>query len=249
MSDVDRPDVDRPERDRSERECEIFDRGVAELALGLLDGPERDGLLAHGSTCTRCRAELDSLTLVADRITVLAPSIEPPTGFESVAVWAMSSGPARQPATSRGSRSGHHQRQMTVVIAAVMALVSLGVGLLIGRNVVAIDQRVVALDRAGVSSLRTGTFVDGSGRSTGTVLATGTALVMKLTDAEPATTYRCEVRLADGSRRMVGTWVPMIGEPTWSVTLRAGLDAALVRSVTLSDLGDAHTATAELSPA
>ena len=242
MSELSRSELTRPGS-----ACEAFDQDVAELALGLLDGAERDRLLAHASTCARCRTELDSLTLVGDRLTLLAPSAEPPAGFESVAVAAM--GSAR--AGSRPPGSQPPVARSLVAIAAAVVLVALGIGLLFGHGFSRGDSRVAALDRAGVTTVRSGTFIDGSGRSTGTVLATGgqrTLLVMTLAVAEPGSSYRCEVALADGSRHVVGTWVPAADQPAWSVTLPSALDAGSVRSVTLRDADAAHSSTAQLSP-
>lgn len=55
---------------------------LAELALGAAGGHERESILSHVAGCAPCRAELAELSKVADSLLLLAPEIEPPTGFE-----------------------------------------------------------------------------------------------------------------------------------------------------------------------
>ncbi len=219
-------------------ECGDFDRDVAELALGVLGEAERARLLDHASTCARCRRELDSMTHAADRLLVVVPSADPPPGFESRALAGMGpTGPAR--------RSTSRRRGVAVAAAVVTALAA---GVLIGRAGSVGDDRAVALEHVGVSSIRTGTFVNGSSHATGSVLAMGgsrAVLVMTLDSAQPGRPYRCQVELSDGSTRVVGTWTPVAGEPTWSVTV--GGEVGDIRSVTVGDLNEAHSATARLS--
>lgn len=218
--------------------CGDFDRDVAELALGILGEQEQARLLDHASTCVRCRNELDSMTLAADRLLVVVPSADPPPGFESRALAGM------RP-TSPARRSTSPRRCLAVAAVVVTALAA---GMLIGRAVSVGDGRAVALEHVGVSSIRTGTFVNGSSHATGSVLAMGgsrAVLVMTLDSAQPGHPYRCQVELSDGSTRVVGTWTPVAGEPSWSVTV--GGELADIRSVTVSDLDEAHSATARLS--
>jgi len=208
--------------------CQDFDRDVAELALGILAEPHHACLLDHVATCARCRLELDSMTLAADRLLVVVPGAEPPPGFESRALAEM--GPA-----SPMRRSTSRRRGLAVAAAVVAALVG---GVVIGRAVSAGDE----------SAVRTGTFFNASGHATGAVLAGGgsrAVLVMTLDSAQPGRPYRCQIQLADGSTRVVGTWTPVAGEPSWSVTV--GGEVGDIRSVTVSDLDDAHSATARLS--
>lgn len=63
--------------------CEAFDAAADDLALGQLAEPDRSRLLGHATTCDRCAASLAGLADTADRLLELAPSIDPPEGFES----------------------------------------------------------------------------------------------------------------------------------------------------------------------
>ncbi len=55
---------------------------LPELAIGSLNGAERAALLAHLEGCQACRNELAELLAAADGLLLLAPSLEPPVGFE-----------------------------------------------------------------------------------------------------------------------------------------------------------------------
>lgn len=63
-------------------QCRAFQGDLAELALGILTGRERAVALRHIDSCTRCSTELDSLSVVADSLSLLVPEYEPPLGFE-----------------------------------------------------------------------------------------------------------------------------------------------------------------------
>ena len=51
----------------SEMDCAAFQDAAAELALGILTGPDRAAALKHTERCASCQAEVASLAAVADR--------------------------------------------------------------------------------------------------------------------------------------------------------------------------------------
>jgi hypothetical protein len=53
-----------------------------ELALEILGGAERAAALAHLEDCVACQQLVDTLAADADRLLMLAPSAEPPAGFQ-----------------------------------------------------------------------------------------------------------------------------------------------------------------------
>ncbi|MFC5994757.1 zf-HC2 domain-containing protein [Pseudonocardia hispaniensis] len=55
---------------------------AAELALGVVDGRDRAGALAHLETCPPCREHVERLTGIGEAIAALPPAAEPPLGFE-----------------------------------------------------------------------------------------------------------------------------------------------------------------------
>jgi hypothetical protein len=63
-------------------DCAFFREVAAELALGILTGPDRSAALAHMDRCALCQAEVASLAEAADRLLGLAPARGAPDGFE-----------------------------------------------------------------------------------------------------------------------------------------------------------------------
>lgn len=121
--------------------CEETHEVVAELALGVAAGEERARAVRHLEGCVGCRREVAELGDVLDAVMLLAPEREPPVGFESRVVAAVT-GPRR---------SGRWRRVVTYAVAATMAAAAAGVGTYLAteqdRNVAA--QFRAALERAG----------------------------------------------------------------------------------------------------
>ena len=63
--------------------CEEVRALAPELALGIAVGDERARVLEHLLACPACRRHLEELSSVADDLLLLAPTQEPPVGFES----------------------------------------------------------------------------------------------------------------------------------------------------------------------
>jgi hypothetical protein len=63
--------------------CEDVRELAPELALGVTSGEERAEALTHLAGCAGCRRAVAELSEVADELLMLAPSQEPPAGFES----------------------------------------------------------------------------------------------------------------------------------------------------------------------
>lgn len=73
----------------SEMGCAQVREISAELALGIADGEERARALEHLAICPECRRSLHELAAAADDLLLLAPRVEPPTGFEARVADAM----------------------------------------------------------------------------------------------------------------------------------------------------------------
>lgn len=99
--------------------CERFEAEAADLALGHVGEPARARLLEHATTCPACQQLLVDLSTVCDRLLDLAPSIEPPVGFEARAVARMAPRP--------------RPRLPVVAAAAAVALLLVVAGIAIGR--------------------------------------------------------------------------------------------------------------------
>jgi len=66
--------------------CDRVRELVAELAIGIADGRERDAAMRHAVTCPDCRQLVCELSAVVDDLLLLAPSHEPPPGFTAETV-------------------------------------------------------------------------------------------------------------------------------------------------------------------
>lgn len=220
--------------------CARFDDEVDELALGLVDEPARSALLAHAGECDRCGAHLQASAMLADRLLVLAPEIEPPAGFEG-RVLARLTG-AGEPTSPRwrqlrrdrsaADRSGSGPRRprivAAVVAAALLVAAALGAGVGIGRH------RSSGGRAAASVVARQGAITTADGRTIGRVqlLSSPRPLVLLTVDApRPAPGVRsCELELADGRRVDVGSWdYAGIATGVWA----AGIDKDLLAAVTM----------------
>lgn len=63
--------------------CEDVRELAPELALDVVDGEERHAALRHLADCPGCRRLVSELSSMSDAFLLLAPSAEPPVGFES----------------------------------------------------------------------------------------------------------------------------------------------------------------------
>jgi hypothetical protein len=195
---------------------------AAEAALGLLSGSERSDVLAHLAGCSACSDEVDQLAAAADRLLLLAPRAEPPAGFESTVLAAISHA---APAPQAGRR---HLLRLGIA-AALLVVALLGAGLwLAGRTSSGSD--VAAAD------MRTG-----AGRVVGEVY---------LHDGDPgwvfvvlpgwdgwrggsAESYALRAELADGRSVSLGELALGSGHGGWGTTLSVAPDR--VRAVSVVD--------------
>ena len=111
--------------------CADVEALAAELALGLVAGPARAEALAHIETCAACRSLVDSLSATADELVLLAPSAEPPSGFEDKVLAAVSA--VRPIDRARSERQRRRWPPVAAVAAAVVALVVIG-GIAVTRS-------------------------------------------------------------------------------------------------------------------
>lgn len=130
------------------QDCEHVLPLLAELATGAATGYDRARALSHVSRCASCRAELAQLSKVADELLLLAPSHEPPAGFESQVMASIGQGaPPPRPTPTRRRPAFRHRIPMRVAVsaAAVALAATLGAGAVwqatSGDRHVAQDQR------------------------------------------------------------------------------------------------------------
>lgn len=172
-------------------------QAAAELALGLLSGPERADALVHLEMCAVCRTTVDELADVADHLLLLAPEAEPPAGFESRVL-------ARAGHTAPPRRWG----RSVLVAAAAVVLVVAGVagGMALDRepkrNRIT-REYVAALEELDGRALAATTLVDDNGQKRGQLfLYEGATSWLFVTVDDPTAPDELvvELRFDDGRR-------------------------------------------------
>jgi hypothetical protein len=195
---------------------------AAELALGIAEGQQRSEALEHLATCASCRAEVDHLAATADSLLLLAPSAEPPAGFESTVLDRLGNPP---PVVVSRRRS----RRWTAVAAAAAAVVVVFViGLGVGRVLTGDGST------SGSDSVAVGTFAAGTGSPVGEVRAiTGEPSWLFVAIPGPAASppfaagdYQVECIYRNGYTYHAGTLTIDPDEPvtTWSTSVGYPLD-------------------------
>ena len=124
-------------------ECARVRELAPELALGIAEGDERAAALQHLAGSAACRHEVSDLAAAADATLLLAPSAEPPTGFETRALARfadLAAEPERdelgpdEPEAARIVAAVPRRRRRPALVAlaaaaALLAVVGLAVGL------------------------------------------------------------------------------------------------------------------------
>ncbi len=106
-------------------DCADLAAVAPELALEILGGAERAAAIAHLEGCVTCQQLVDTLAADADRLLMLAPSAEPPAGFQERVLTSLTR--VERPTTPR-ARPG--SRALAVLgLAACVAALALAVGL------------------------------------------------------------------------------------------------------------------------
>jgi hypothetical protein len=144
-------------------DCGGMDEYAEEFALGLLDGAERAGVVAHLEGCRTCGTRVALLAEAGEQLLLIAPIVEPPLGFEQrvlakVAPQAVSLADHPRPLGRKGWRGRRGERarrpsawlgsrlSLAAALVLVIGLAALTVGLV--RN----DQpapREIAVDMIG----------------------------------------------------------------------------------------------------
>jgi hypothetical protein len=97
---------------------------IPELAIGIASGENRARALHHLARCAECRRELDEMSEVADELLLLVPDREPPIGFETRVVGALSG----------TKRKRWHPVAIAAAAALVLAAVAGGIVYRSGSN-------------------------------------------------------------------------------------------------------------------
>jgi hypothetical protein len=210
--------------------CDELRAIAADVALDDVTGAERAAALTHLAECERCRALVASLAGAADSLLLLAPTVEPPPGFESRVLARIES--ARPPIVR-----GRVRARGPIVLAAAAALVAAVAGGVVGT--VTANGGGRGLPRA--MELRTA-----RGAVAGNVLlASGPDRMTCVFEAEGWDGgYEVELLLDDGSVAEVGDF--QLEVTPWSWTVPLDVRAESVREVGVRDDDGTVRATARL---
>jgi len=186
-------------------DCAVFQDAAAELALGILTGPDRAAALKHVERCASCQAEVASLAAAADRLLDLVPARGAPEGFESrMAAAFRQSVPGQAARRHRGKparcRLAGWRRRAGIAAAAAAAAGALGFGL----YQIGAPPQQPAYSGAEVAALRTPT-----GARTGEVVVTGmpqSLLVMVVNPGAVPGWYHCYLRTSGGWQAFAGAF-------------------------------------------
>ncbi len=102
-------------------ECLELLEDAAELAAGNLTGEERAVAIAHLERCPTCEQEVNALSVITDRLLLLAPKVEPPVGFEQRVLAAI---PTELPGRPWKRRARPRVVMLLAAAALVVALIA-----------------------------------------------------------------------------------------------------------------------------
>lgn len=202
--------------------CEELQAVAVDVAMDELTGADRAAALTHLAACAECRDLVTELATVADSLLLLAPSVEPPSGFESRVLGRLEIvTPARR------------RRRWAGAAVAAAALLGAVIGIAVTRD----DGSSLPV----AAELRTS-----SGGAAGNVLLADDPdrMTCVFEDERFGGRYEVEVVLADGSVTDVGSFSADGAPWTWTVPLP--VDAAEVREVRVRDGDGVVRATAEV---
>ena len=211
-------------------ECPEIRELLPELSMDVLVGEERARALHHLAGCASCRRELEGLREVADELLLLAPSREPPAGFES-RVLEQVAGPGARARPRRW-------RRIVAPAAAVLltAAVTTAVLYLVGA-----DEREDAEHYRAALEQAEGRYFGGIPlhderlERVGTVFGyegAPTWMVVVLEVPEDSITYDVVLITKDGGRVSVGSLEVSGGRGSWGRVIPVSLqDVARVRLI------------------
>ncbi len=199
-----------------------------ELALGVLNGPERAETLEHLSTCAPCRTTVAGYTEVVDALTLVAPEVEPPAGFEDRALRRLGKGDDR-PWWRR--REGRRRAFVVLVVATGAAILSIAT-LQIVNAARDPNRDVVASARA--PAIRSADLSSGTGATRGkfySTLSTPAIVFVEVESNLPDGTYDVQVVRASGAPEPVDSVTVVNGRGSFAATVAKGIGYGAVLSL------------------
>ena len=188
--------------------CDEAREAAPELAAGTLPGDERAAVLAHVAECAGCQDEVARLAAAVDAaVLAMAPPADPPPGFESRVVAAVS-----------GARPTRRRLGPLAAAAVVALVVGLGAGWWMGRAGSGDDA-----ERPQVAALQAK-----DGRPVGHAILAGDWVVVDVDGLyarggqDEAASYTVELDVGGGRRAAAGTVAVTEGRGTARVRAPEG---------------------------
>ena len=202
----------------NEMDCAVFQDAAAELALGILTGPDRAAALKHMERCASCQAEVASLAAAADRLLDLVPERGAPDGFESRMAAAFSQSVPGQAARHHRGRAARRRlagwwRRAGTAAGAAAAAGALGFVL----YQIGAPPQEPAYSGSEVAALRTP-----AGVRVGEVAVTGAPqplLVMVINPGAAPGWYHCYLRTSGGRQAFAGAFHVGRDDGLWVIRL------------------------------
>jgi hypothetical protein len=189
----------------SEMDCAVFQDAAAELALGILTGPDRAAALKHMERCASCQAEVASLAAAADQLLDLVPARGAPDGFESRMAAAFRQSAPGQAARRRRGKAACRRLASWWRRAGIAAVAAAGAGALgFGLHQIGAPPQEPAYSGAEMAALRTP-----AGARAGEVVVTGAPhplLVMMINPGAAPGWYHCYLRTSGGRQAFAGAF-------------------------------------------
>jgi hypothetical protein len=196
--------------------CAAVSDDLAELALGTLTGRERVVAFSHLETCARCSAEVEELSAAADQLLHLAPSAEPPVGFEAGVFERL--GLHDKPRRWRPSFTW--RPKIAAAIAACALALAFGLGALVGHGTGGGDN--YRSPNGGPHSSITEAALRSGDHNVGRVMVYAgnpTWLFMFMDDPSWQGTLRCEVVIDQGPTVTLGRFWLSDGKAAWAASV------------------------------
>ena len=206
--------------------CARFRDHADELALGGPDGPLRHDLLDHAARCSACQSHLSELSLVTDRLLLIAPATEPPPGFEGRVLDRLANVRGDGPDALTQRRRAARLRALTAVAVLVMVAVA---GVTAGR--------LSAEHTPALRAVRSGQITRADGSVAGTIRLIDRPRPMALITIDAPRKFdvrvSCSLVKPDWTAVTVGSWVfTDIEQGAWAV----GIDESLLTAVRMNVL-------------
>ncbi len=221
-------------------DCAGLAEVAPELALEILGGTERAAAIAHLEGCVSCQQLVDTLAADADRLLMLAPSAEPPAGFQDRVLTSVTqvAQPEAPPARISARRARTRARGVALLgLAASVALVALALGL----GPAARPSPAGAEMRTGAGEVVGHVFVHGEPEAALFMTLPGWADQIERY-APPHQTYALRIERSDDAPRLVP--LDLEHDSSWGATLDVDPDS--ITAVAVVDSGGHVWCQAEL---